>query len=99
MAISEKKPHILRPVTDGRSNFMGDTKIIGRETITLNSGRRYDTLVLEPDIGLFAGVYKDSKDAKLRVWITADEKRIPVQIKSKVKVGHFIGELVSAEGV
>ncbi|MGD8845590.1 MAG: DUF3108 domain-containing protein, partial [Desulfobacteraceae bacterium] len=39
------------------------------------------------------------KDAKLRVWITADEKRIPVQIKTKVKVGHFIGELVSAEGV
>ena len=99
MAISEKNPRILRPVTDGKNNFMGNTNIIGRETITLNNGKRYDTLVLEPDIGLFGGVFKDSKDAKLRVWITADEKRIPVQIKTKVKVGYFIGELVSATGV
>ncbi len=99
MAISEKTLEIKRPVTDGKNNFIGKTRIVGRETITLNNGKQYDTLVLEPEIGLLGGVFKDSKNAKLRIWITADEKRIPVQIKTKVKVGHFIGELVSATGV
>jgi hypothetical protein len=99
MAISEKNTHIELPVTDGKKNIIGKARITGRETITLKSGNHYDTFVLEPDISLFGGVFKDSNDAKLRVWVTTDKRRIPVQIKAKVKVGHFIGELISAKGV
>lgn len=99
MAISETNTHIELPVTDGKKNMIGKARITGRETITLKNGDRYDTFVLEPDISLFGGVFKDSGDAKLRVWVTSDKRRIPVQIKAKVKVGHFIGELVSAKGV
>lgn len=99
MAISETNTIIERPVTDGKKHYIGNARITGRETITLNNGKRYDTFVLEPDASLFGGVFKDSKDARLRVWVTADDKRIPVQIKTKVKVGHFVGELVSATGV
>jgi len=99
MAISGQTPHIKRPVTDGKRSFIGNARVIGRESVTLQNGQHYNTLILEPDIGLFGGVFKGDKKAKLRVWITDDDKRIPVQIKVKVKVGHFIGELVSAEGV
>lgn len=99
MAISDQQTRIERPVTDGKKNFIGNTKVVGRETITLTSGKRYDTLILEPKMGIFGGVFKESKGATLRIWVTADAKRIPVQIKSKVKVGSFTGELMSAEGV
>lgn len=99
MAISDHTPHVKRPVTDGKRNFIGNARVVGQEKVTLKNGRQYDTLVLEPEMGLFGGVFKESKQAKLRLWVTNDEKRIPVQIKAKVKVGHFIGELVSAEGV
>lgn len=99
MTISEQRTSIEMPVTDGKKNTLGKARIIGRETITLKNGKRYDTFVLEPDVSIFGGVFKASDDPRLRVWITADEKRIPVQIKAKVKVGHFIGELVSAKGV
>lgn len=99
MAISDRHTQIKRPVTDGKKNFMGNAKVVGRETITLTSGKRYDTLILEPKMGIFGGVFKDSKGATLRIWVTADAKRIPVQIRSKVKVGNFTGELVSAEGI
>lgn len=99
MAISEINTHIELPVTDGKKNMIGKARITGRETITLQSGNSYDTLILEPDISLFGGIFKESKDAKLHVWVTSDERRIPVQIKAKVKVGHFIGELVSVTGV
>jgi hypothetical protein len=42
-------------------------------------------------------VFKKSKDAKLQIWVTADARRIPVKIKSKVAVGSFVGELMSVE--
>ena len=99
MAISGDKPLVRRPVTDGKKSFIGRARIIGRETITLSNGRIYNTLILSPETGMLGGIFKGDKKANLRVWITDDEKRIPVQIKAKVKVGHFIGELVSAEGV
>ena len=99
VAISDSTPDIKRPVTDGKRSFIGNARIVGKASIELSNGRHYKTLILEPDMGLFGGVFKDSKGAKLRVWVTDDEKRIPVQIKAKVKVGHFIGELVSAEGI
>jgi hypothetical protein len=99
MAISRNTPVVKRPVTDGKKSFIGNAHLVGRESIALANGRRYQTLILEPEMGLFGGVFKESKEAKLRVWVTDDEKRIPVQIKAKVNVGHFIGELVSAEGV
>ena len=97
--ISEDNPKVELPVIDGKKSFMGNAHVVRRETITLKNGQTYDTYCLEPDMGLFGGVFKESKKPQLYVWVTADEKRIPVQIKSKVKVGHFIGELVSVEGI
>ncbi len=99
LMISEENPSVERPVTDGKRNYMGNATVVGRETITLNNGKTYDTYCLKPDLGLLGGAFKNSKAPQLLLWVTADEKRIPVQIKSKVKVGHFTGELVSAEGV
>jgi Protein of unknown function (DUF3108) len=89
---------IERPVTDGKKNVMGRAKVVARETIELKSGT-YDTFLIEPDIKDIGGVFKKSKNAKIQVWVTADENRIPVRIKSKVVVGHFIGDLISAEGI
>jgi len=99
MMISEENQKVERPITDGKRSFMGNASVVRRETITLNNGKTYDTFCLKPDMGLFGGIFKESKNPQLYVWVTADDARIPVQIKSKVKVGHFIGELVSAEGI
>jgi hypothetical protein len=99
MMLSEKNPRLERPVTDGKRNFMGNVSFVRRETITLNNGKTYDTYCLRPDLGFLGDTFKESKAPQLLLWVTADEKRIPVQIKSKVKVGYFIGELVKAEGV
>lgn len=99
MAIDHETSQVERPVTDGKKNFMGSAKVVRRETITLSNGKRYDTFCLAPDMGLFGGVFKESQEAKLFVWVTADDFRIPVRIRSKVKVGHFIGELISAKGL
>lgn len=85
------------PVTDGKKCVMGRAKVIGREKITLPSGTTYDTYLVEPELKHIGGVFEKSKNAKLEIWVTADDRRIPVKIKSKVVVGSFVAELVSAE--
>jgi hypothetical protein len=99
MMISENNPRVERPVTDGKRNFMANASFVRRETITLRNGQAYDTICLRPDMGLLGGIFQKSKDPLLLVWVTADERHIPIQIKGKVKVGHFIGELIAMEGV
>jgi len=94
--ISQNRP-IERPVTDGKKCVMASAEIIKREFIKLN-GELYDTFLVQPDLKHIEGVFSKSKDAKIYIWVTADERRIPLKIKSKVIVGSFTGELVSAEG-
>jgi len=89
---------IERPVTDGKKCVIGQASVIKRETLKLSSGT-YDTYLIEPDLKHVGGVFEKSKNAKIQVWVTADTRRIPVKIRSKVVVGSFVGELVSATGL
>lgn len=84
---------IVRPVTDGKKIVTGVAKFKGRESIKIN-GIRYDTFLIEPEIEHISGVFKKSKKAKIQIWLTADDLRIPVRIKSKVVVGSFVADLV-----
>jgi len=84
----DREKTIEIPVTDGKKVAFGRVNVIKRETIEVN-GNNYDTFLVEPE------VFEKSKDAKLEIWITADSRRIPVRIKSKVIVGSFTAELVS----
>ena len=94
-----KEKFILqRPVTDGKKCVIGSGEVIKRETIKLKN-KKYDTYLLEPGLKDLSGVFRKSKNATIKIWITADKRKIPVRIKSKVAVGSFVGELVAAEGV
>lgn len=85
-------------VTDGKGCVTGKAKIIRRETVTVASGT-YDTFLAEPELGHLRGVFEKSKSARLQIWVSADHRRIPVKIRSKVSVGSFVAELISAENL
>ncbi len=87
---------IEKPLTDGKKWILGRARVVKRERVTVLSGT-YDTYLVEPSLEHIGGVFKKSKDAKLQIWVTADARRIPVKIKSKVAVGSFVGELMSVE--
>jgi len=89
---------IKLPVTDGKKCVIGEAVVVKREKITV-ANRTYDTYLVEPDLKHIGGVFKKSKNAKLEIWVTADTQKIPVKIKSKVIVGSFVAELISAEGI
>jgi hypothetical protein len=87
---------IERAVTDGKKCVMGKAKVLRREKIKV-ADRTYDTYLVEPDLEHLEGVFEKSNSAELKIWVTADELRIPVRIKSKVIVGSFVAELISVE--
>jgi hypothetical protein len=83
-----------RPVTDGKKCVMGKAIIVRREKIIVPAGE-FDTFLMVPDLQHVGGVFKKSKDAKIELWVSADNRRLPVRLKSKVVVGSFTGELIS----
>ena len=84
------------PVTDGEKSLMGILRVTGRETINVPAGT-FKTLVLEPDLKNMEGVFAKKQNAKIKIWITDDERRLLVQMKSKAIVGSFVAELVAVE--
>ena len=92
----KENTEIKVPVTDGKIAVMGRAKVVKREQIKV-AKRIYDTYLVEPGVEHIGGVFEKKKKAKLRIWLTADNRRIPVKIKSKVVVGSFVAELMSAE--
>ncbi|MBW2466523.1 MAG: DUF3108 domain-containing protein [Deltaproteobacteria bacterium] len=93
----EKEKIFEHPVTDGEKNMMGVLRVIGRETISVPAGT-YETLVLEPDLKKVDGVFFKDERAKIKIWLSDDERRLLVKMKSRVKVGSFVAELVTVEG-
>lgn len=72
-----------------------EVKVHRRETIEVEAGT-FKCIVVEPLIqgeGLF------KKKGSLTIWLTDDDKKIPVQMTSEVIVGHITTELTKIEGV
>lgn len=84
---------IVYPVSDGKKCVLGRGTVVKREKIKIK-GTTYDTWVVVPDLEHVGGVFRKSKSAKIRLWVTADHRRLPVKMTSKVIVGSFVGELI-----
>jgi hypothetical protein len=88
---------LQRPVTDGKKHIAGIARVVRKETVRVPAGT-FDAFLLEPDLRHVGGVFEKSPDAKLQLWVSADHRRLPLKIKSKVVVGSFTGELTSMTG-
>jgi len=84
------------PVTDGKKSVMGRARVVSRETI-IADGREFDTYRIQPYLEHFGGVFKKSKKAKLDIWLTADEKKIPVRMRVKVIIGSVTFEYMAPD--
>ncbi len=77
--------------SDGK-NYTILVKIHQVERIKIGD-RTYDAYKAEP-LPTFKSKMIEKGKSKLLVWLTADERRIPVRIKVKVKIGSIIAEIV-----
>ncbi len=81
------------PLIEGESSHVAthsshknyDLEVIvhGRETIDVPAGR-FDCIVVEPVI-LGEGLFQF--DGQVTIWLTDDERRMPVLMKTKIKIG------------
>jgi hypothetical protein len=81
------------PVTDGKVSVSGEAYVEGMDTLDTPLGEMRCFRV-RLDVKHLSGVFRKSDDAELLVWFSADGRRLPVRVKSKVVVGHFTMELV-----
>ncbi len=72
-----------------------EVKVYEKEIIEVEAGR-FRCLVVEPMMkgeGLF------KQKGSLKIWLTDDDRKIPVQMTSEILVGHITTELIKIEGV
>ncbi|MEW6713808.1 MAG: DUF3108 domain-containing protein [Nitrospirota bacterium] len=80
-------------IFDNKKVYNTEVQVLGKERITTSAGG-FDTIVIKPLLKS-EGVFLQK--GEIYIWLTDDEKRLPVMLKSKVKIGSFTAEL--AEGV
>lgn len=70
-------------------------RLVGYEYLDLPPplGRHVRTQVAEPVVPPGSGLF--TQEGRLLVWVTADARRIPVRVRSKVPIGSISGDLES----
>lgn len=67
----------------------------GRETVTVEAGT-FDCIMIEPLV-VEGGLFKS--EGNIIIWLTDDEAKVPVKVKSKVIIGSIDAELTKFEGI
>ena len=82
-------------------NFFKDTthnlgvKILGREKVKVEAGT-FKTIVIEPLV-VDGGLFKS--EGRLVIWLTDDERKIPVKVGTKIVIGFVGAELTGYSGL
>ncbi|MDD3558859.1 MAG: DUF3108 domain-containing protein [Melioribacteraceae bacterium] len=72
-----------------------DVVFLGRETIKVEAGT-FDCIIVEPLVQE-GGLFKS--EGNIIVWLSDDDLRIPVKVKSKIVIGAIDAELTAYEGL
>lgn len=81
-------------ISDGKRTKSGKVRVMEKERVKTPAGT-FDTIRIAPEIEGLGGVFKKSPGATLFIWLTDDEWRRPVMMRSKVSVGSFTARLTS----
>lgn len=77
---------------DSNKFLNAEVKVLRRETLELEEGEEIATIIVEPILtseGLF------QKSGKILIWLTDDERRMPVRMETKLKIGRVTAKLKS----
>ncbi len=80
-------------VVDGKKLSNVEVRVLRRERITTKLGD-FDTIVIQPLLKS-EGIFNRRGD--MYIWLTDDEKRIPVKLQTKVALGKVIATLTGGE--
>ena len=82
---------------DNRKNHVLRVKVLKKETIKIGQNI-YKTILIEPVLeGLSLEGVLEAGDRKIKVWLTDDERKIPVKVQMKITFGSIVIELIDSE--
>jgi hypothetical protein len=90
--LSPGKSHEMTIVADGKV-YTVHAKVIRRETIQTPAGR-FATVMVEPEMRS-GGV---ARSERLFIWYSDDDRRLPVRIRTEVKIGAITATLRGVKG-
>jgi len=88
-SIQPGSPVVLN-IHHDKKNYRVEVRVEGTERLRMVSGERETIrlLVIMPFQGLFLN------EGNIRVWLTNDERRVPVMMKAKVIIGSVVARLI-----
>jgi hypothetical protein len=89
--LGDGKIHTI-DVYDSKKNWRMEVKVLGREQVTTPAGT-FKAIKVKPEI-YYEGLFQNKGD--VYVWLTDDERRMPVLVKSSIKIGSVKAALISA---
>ncbi|MEK6545277.1 MAG: DUF3108 domain-containing protein, partial [Nitrospinota bacterium] len=78
-----------------KKNWQVEVNVLKKEKIKIYSGE-VDTILVKPLLK-FEGIFQRKGD--LYIWLTDDEKKIPVQVKTSIIIGSIQSKIISINGV
>ena len=82
------------PVTDGHINYWVKATVGKRESIEIQ-GKMHPCLRGNTRYGQVGKHSGKNENPQLKIWYTADERKIPLRIRSKLGIVSFVFDLVS----
>ena len=76
-------------IFDNKKLYHTEVQILRKEKVSVPAGE-FNTIVIKPLLkseGIFV------RKGDMYIWLTDDERKLPVIVKSKIKVGHFTAKL------
>jgi hypothetical protein len=92
----KEKSEIAKPVSDGLHCAVARAKVLGKQKVRVPSGA-YDTYLIQPLLAEFSAGFKNISAALVKIWISADARRLPVRIVCEFPVGSLMAELTAVE--
>jgi len=77
---------------DGKVSKPIVIKVLRKEQVTVPAGT-FDTIVVEPILEETEGIFK--QEGRIWIWVTDDDKKMPVILKSKISIGDVVVQLES----
>lgn len=85
---------VVIDVFEDKKNWQVEVQVLKKERIKIYSGE-IDTILVKPLLK-FEGIFQRKGD--LYIWLTDDEKKIPVQVKTKVIIGSVYAKIIDIKG-
>jgi hypothetical protein len=82
-------------VTDGKKSYLVSIRVLGREVVETPLGY-FNTIKIEPTVEDMEIIFEKKKGGKLFIWLTDDERKVPVKMKSELYFGSIQAVLSDA---